>query len=153
MSESSRNCGCNWNDGNKCFCGIPITVKKSSTPDNPGRRFEAYKLFNPVSKVGGCNYFRWFDKTQTDWQRVIDNNLNLRENIMSKELELKQQELASVKEERNRLFIEVERLKKKLKTVKDENSRLKNERSTGFWFSILVCVLICVFLVYLAMSF
>ncbi|KAK9713678.1 hypothetical protein RND81_06G043700 [Saponaria officinalis] len=153
MSESSRNCGCNWNDGNKCFCGIPITVKKSSTSDNPGKRFEACKLFNPVTKLGGCNYFRWFDRTQTDWQRVIINNLNLRDNMLNKELELKQQELATVKEERNRLFIEVERLNKKLKTVKDENSRPKKERLTGIWFPILVCVLLCVFLVCLAKSF
>ncbi|KAK9740158.1 hypothetical protein RND81_03G015800 [Saponaria officinalis] len=96
---------------NRCFCGIPVTVKKSSTTDNPGRRFETCKLYNPVTKLGGCNYFRWFDTTQTDWQRVLINNLNLRENLLSKELELKQEELTSVKEEKNRLALEVEMLK------------------------------------------
>ncbi|KAK9741341.1 hypothetical protein RND81_03G098700 [Saponaria officinalis] len=148
MSEISSNSGSKV--VNKCGCGIPVTVKKSSTTDNPGRRFETCKLYNPVTKLGGCNYFRWFDTTQTDWQRVLINNLNLRDNLLSKELELKQEELATVKEEKMRLVLEVERLKKKVKNVKEENSRLNKECSNGNGISLTICVLVCVFVVCLA---
>ncbi|KAK9757359.1 hypothetical protein RND81_01G156900 [Saponaria officinalis] len=139
MSDLSSNCGCK--DGNKCFCGIPVTIKKSSTTDNRGRRFEACKLYSPVTKLEGYNYFRWFDRTQTDWQRVIINNLNLRDNMLTKELELKQEKLTTIKEEGNRLGMDVDRLKKKVTLVKAENSRLNGECSNRNGFPITICVL------------
>ncbi|KAK9742034.1 hypothetical protein RND81_03G144400 [Saponaria officinalis] len=151
MSEINKSSGCV--DVNKCFCGIPVTVKKSSTSDNPGRRFETCKFYNPVTKLGGCNYFRWFDRVQTDWQRVIINNQNMRENLLTKDLELKQEDLANVKEEKNRLSMEVERLKKKVKTVKEENSRLKGECSNRNGIPVTSYVLLCVLLVCLARLF
>ncbi|KAK9691024.1 hypothetical protein RND81_09G171300 [Saponaria officinalis] len=47
-------------------------------------------------------------------------------------------ELATVKEENNRLSMEVERLKKKVKTVKEENSRLNRQCSNRNGFPITI---------------
>ncbi|KAK9666058.1 hypothetical protein RND81_14G156900, partial [Saponaria officinalis] len=50
-------------------------VLTSWTKDNPGRRFEACPIYNPVTKTRGCRCFRWLDENQTTWQKKVINQL------------------------------------------------------------------------------
>ncbi|KAK9688850.1 hypothetical protein RND81_09G015700 [Saponaria officinalis] len=128
----------------KCHCGHPISVKKSSTMENPGRRFESCKLYNPRTKIRGCNYFRWYDTTQTDWQRTIINKLQLENKVLTAESELLKEELKSLKEEKTMLRMEVDKVKK-LKCVKEEKTKFVSEcKSKGYSLTMMICVIVSV---------
>ncbi|KAK9699289.1 hypothetical protein RND81_08G165200 [Saponaria officinalis] len=125
---SERSCNCSGEEMKKCYCGHPISVKKSSTMENPGRRFETCRLYNPRTKIRGCNYFRWYDTTQTDWQRMIINKLQLENKMLTTEMEL-------VKEE--------------LKALKEDKTKFGSERnSKGYGFTMVVCVIVSVLVVW-----
>ncbi|KAK9733418.1 hypothetical protein RND81_04G067100 [Saponaria officinalis] len=83
----------------KCFCGIPVTYLTSWTQNNPGRGFESCRCSRHGNGADGCNYFRWVDKAQTDWQKEVINNLIT---------------------ERNQLLCERAALKDKVKHLMDE---------------------------------
>ncbi|KAK9742929.1 hypothetical protein RND81_03G206100 [Saponaria officinalis] len=127
----------------KCYCGHPIAVQKSSTVDNPGRRFECCKLYNPTTKIRGCKYFRWIDITQTDWQRHVINKLNLENKMLTSEMEMMKEELKSLKEDKSLLGMEVDKLKKKLKSLKEETTKSKIDRnSNGNGVKIMIYVIV-----------
>ncbi|KAK9690172.1 hypothetical protein RND81_09G109200 [Saponaria officinalis] len=55
----------------KCFCGVPVTYLTSWTRNNPGRGFESCRCSRHGNGADGCNYFRWVEKAQTDWQKEL----------------------------------------------------------------------------------
>ncbi|KAK9665166.1 hypothetical protein RND81_14G094800 [Saponaria officinalis] len=128
---SDRSCDHNSEEVKKCYCGHPISVKKSSTMDDPGRRFESCKLYNSTTKIRGYNYFRWYDTTQTEWQRHIINKINLENKMLTSKMEVMKEELKSLKEDKSLLRMEVDKLKKKLKSVKEETTKSKIDHNSN----------------------
>ncbi|KAK9691855.1 hypothetical protein RND81_09G224400 [Saponaria officinalis] len=109
MSESSSRSS--FEGPKKCYCGIPLAVVKSWTSENPGRKFEACKFYNPQTNFRGCRFFRWSDRTQTDWQREIINQLVYEKKILKSEVELVNQEVKWLREERAKLVSELQHVK------------------------------------------
>ncbi|KAK9716334.1 hypothetical protein RND81_06G226200 [Saponaria officinalis] len=128
---SDRSCDRSSEEVKKCYCGHPIYVKKSSTMDDPGKRFKSCKLYNPTSKMRGCNYFRWYYTTLTEWQRHIINKMNLENKMLTSETEVMKEELKSLKEDKSLLRMEVDKLKKKLKSVKEETTKSKIDHNSN----------------------
>ena len=60
------------NDKRKeCYCGYDVTVQRGWTTKNPGRRFVACPDYDVHNNSRGCNYFKWVDNEQTDWQKDV----------------------------------------------------------------------------------
>ncbi|KAK9676457.1 hypothetical protein RND81_11G078700 [Saponaria officinalis] len=77
----------------KCFCGVRTSMLKSWTHENLGRRFEACSFYDPITKSRGCKYFRWIDRTQTDWQRDTINQLMMDKKILKSDVVLLKEEV------------------------------------------------------------
>ncbi|KAK9697825.1 hypothetical protein RND81_08G063600 [Saponaria officinalis] len=122
--------------------------------ENPGRRFETCKLYNPRSKIRGCNYFRWYDTTQTDWQRIIINKLQLENKMLTTEMGSLKEEVKALKEDKTMLRTEVDKVKKKLKCVKEEKNKFGRERnSKGYGLMLVICVIVSVLVVWFSNLF
>ncbi|KAK9669549.1 hypothetical protein RND81_13G138800 [Saponaria officinalis] len=96
----------------KCYCEIPVAVVKSWTSENSGRKFEACKFYNPQTNFRGCRFFRWSDRTQTDWQMEIINQLVYEKKMLKSEVKLVNQEVKWLREERAKLVSELQHVKR-----------------------------------------
>ncbi|XP_021726329.1 uncharacterized protein At4g04775-like [Chenopodium quinoa] len=130
MSQSS---GKNY----KCWCGIPIARLKSWTHENPARRFEACKFYNPETNQRGCKFFRWVDEDMTNWQRDAINQLITEKQLMKAEVNVLQTRLCCSETENKRLKEEYDKLKLKLK-----KSKMGHNESFGIM--MLMCVVVSV---------
>lgn len=72
----------------KCKCGIPVATLTSWTHQNPDRRFEACKFYEPGIERRGCKYFRWLDEKILDWQRDVTNQLLMEKKMKEAEIRL-----------------------------------------------------------------
>ncbi|XP_074306455.1 uncharacterized protein At1g43920, Chloroplastic-like [Silene latifolia] len=97
----------------KCFCGVPVAILTSSTHDNPGRRFERCKFSNPSAGMGGCRWFRWHDRVQTEWQKDIINKMKMEKRVNEYEVGCLSREIQWLKDDRKKLQFEIENLKNK----------------------------------------
>ncbi|KAK9723898.1 hypothetical protein RND81_05G032800 [Saponaria officinalis] len=96
-SYSSSRCSCECQ--RVCFCGHVAVVLTSWTKDNPGRKFEACPIYNPVTKTRGCRCFRWLDENQTTWQKKVINQLVIERKLLENEAEMLQKENDMLKKE------------------------------------------------------
>ncbi|XP_021776310.1 uncharacterized protein LOC110740120 [Chenopodium quinoa] len=121
----------------KCGCGVPIARLKSWTHENPARRFEACKFYNPETNQRGCKFFRWVDEDMTNWQRDTINQLVTEKQLMKGEVSVLQTRLCCLETENKRLKEEFEKLKLKLK-------KSKKGHSESFGIMIMLCIVVSV---------
>lgn len=67
----SRSTGSSTRSPRLCDCGYLVTLAQSWTEKNPGRKFYACPIYDPVTKTRGCGVFEWHDQASTVWQRNI----------------------------------------------------------------------------------
>ncbi|KAK9733874.1 hypothetical protein RND81_04G098400 [Saponaria officinalis] len=84
---------------------------KSCTRDNPGRRFEDCKYYDPITKSRGCKYFKWCDRIQTDWQKDLINELLMEKKELENKLGKYGRDLEYLVENMGELLAEIEYLK------------------------------------------
>ncbi|KAK9697722.1 hypothetical protein RND81_08G056300 [Saponaria officinalis] len=92
----------------KCFCGVPVIFLKSWTENNPGRGFETCRCSSSGNKVDGCNYFRWVDKPQTNWQKEVINNLITEMNQLLCDRTMLKDKVKFLMDERNKELVDVD---------------------------------------------
>ncbi|KAK9755579.1 hypothetical protein RND81_01G035900 [Saponaria officinalis] len=102
-----------------CFCGRVAVVLTSWTKDNPGRRFEACPIYNPVTKTRGCRCFRWLDENQTTWQKKVINQLVLERKLLKNEAEMLQKENDMLKKEEKMMKVGI---------LQSESVKVANDR-------------------------
>ncbi|KAH9611010.1 hypothetical protein KSS87_013241 [Heliosperma pusillum] len=85
-------------------------VLTSWTTDNPGRRFEKCKFSNIRTGSVGCDWFRWHDRTQMEWQKDVINKLILEKRLLKCEVDILGRDIQSIKEERKKLEHEIEKM-------------------------------------------
>ena len=70
-------------------CGFPFAQIISWTKENPGRRFNTCKFFDPNMNWRGCNKFKWIDEPKmVDWQRKVTNTLVEEKRHLSTEIKI-----------------------------------------------------------------
>ncbi|KAK9742748.1 hypothetical protein RND81_03G195000 [Saponaria officinalis] len=99
----------------KCNCGVPLALVKSWTTDNPGRRFLTCKFYNPSTQYRGCQYFKWYDQDQCQWQKDVINQLLLDKKLLKCESEMLKVENGHLIEQKKIMSGEIEMLNLKLK--------------------------------------
>ncbi|KAK9668509.1 hypothetical protein RND81_13G065500 [Saponaria officinalis] len=128
----------------KCYCGATTAVMKSWTRDNPGRRFEACKFYDPITKSRGCKYFKWCDRIQTDWQKDLINELLVEKREMEAEISKHGRDLEYLVEDRCELAAEIEDLKVKSDCVKCKNNvGVWKCSSVAYWAVIVLVFFVC----------
>ncbi|KAK9756876.1 hypothetical protein RND81_01G126700 [Saponaria officinalis] len=123
-SSSSRN-------SSKCNCGVPLALVKSWTADNPGRRFLTCKFYNPSTQFRGCQYFKWYDEDQCQWQKSIINQLILEKKLLKSESEMLTVENGQLMEQKKKVLEENEFLKLKLRVAEKQMECLINGPNQG----------------------
>ncbi|KAK9749957.1 hypothetical protein RND81_02G161600 [Saponaria officinalis] len=76
----------------KCFCGVRTSTLKSWTHENPGRRFEACSIYDPITKD-------------------TINQLMMDKKILKSDVVLLKEEVKWFKEERGKLLLGIDELK------------------------------------------
>ncbi|XP_074283611.1 uncharacterized protein LOC141608151 [Silene latifolia] len=130
----------------KCRCGVPVSLLRSWTQDNPGRRFLKGKFSNPEFSRG-CGYFSWYDELQMEWQKNAINQLMLEKDVLKGELMMSKGKVSHL-QERNKKLREANILLRQIKAYEDVN--VDNE-DTGrkscrplFSLVVVVCLLVLV---------
>ncbi|KAK9750672.1 hypothetical protein RND81_02G212700 [Saponaria officinalis] len=130
-----------------CNCQFPLTMVKSWTRENPGRRLLTCKFYNPGTKFRACQFFSWYDQKQSDWQRDVINELVLDKKLLSKEMEIVKAENSHLEDQNKRLKEEIDLLRMMTKLDEDElddhvtKSSPKKGLCTVFYVVIVVCVM------------
>ncbi|XP_056688872.1 uncharacterized protein [Spinacia oleracea] len=56
----------------RCYCGFTVSIQKTWTKENPGRRFIACPDYDVETNRRGCIFFRWIDEQEpTTWQTIV----------------------------------------------------------------------------------
>ncbi|KAK9665126.1 hypothetical protein RND81_14G092200 [Saponaria officinalis] len=129
----------------KCYCGATTAIVKSWTRDNPGRRFEACKYYDPITKSRGCKYFKWCDRIQTDWQKDLINELLTEKRELENELDKYGRDLEYLVDDRAKLLAEIEDLKVKSNCVKCKNNVGVWKCSSVAYWVVIVLVIFVIF--------
>ncbi|KAK9705111.1 hypothetical protein RND81_07G034400 [Saponaria officinalis] len=124
-SSSSSRTSC------KCNCGVPLALVKSWTTDNPGRRFLTCKFYNPSTQFRGCQYFKWFDEEQCQWQKDVINQLLLDKKLLKCESEMLKVENEHLIEQKKIMSEEIEMLNLKLKLGEKQMELPSNGSNEG----------------------
>ncbi|KAK9666249.1 hypothetical protein RND81_14G171300 [Saponaria officinalis] len=111
MSRSTSSCSSR--NPNDCKYGVPVAIVKSWTSDNLGRRFLTSKFYNPSTQFHGCQYFKWSDEDQCQWQKDVINQLVLDKKLLKCEFEMLKADNAHLMELKIRISEENELLKLK----------------------------------------
>ncbi|KAK9714246.1 hypothetical protein RND81_06G081200 [Saponaria officinalis] len=97
----------------KCRCGVSLALLKSWTSENPGRRFLACKLYNPETNYRGCNFFKWYDKGQFEWQEDVIDKLMLEKKLLEARMEVEKASNLRLENRINKLMEENELMRVK----------------------------------------
>ncbi|XP_048501621.1 uncharacterized protein LOC104907944 [Beta vulgaris subsp. vulgaris] len=82
----------------KCNCRIPAKILRSWTHDNPGRSFYACKFSDVHTRREGCGFFRWVEKNQEEWQKVVINELVLEKRLLTHEVTFLKSEITRIQD-------------------------------------------------------
>ncbi|KAK9698004.1 hypothetical protein RND81_08G076300 [Saponaria officinalis] len=134
----------NRSDGSlsKCYCGASTAILKSWTRGNPGRRFEACKYYDPITKSRGCKYFKWCDHIQTDWQKNLINELLMEKKILKNELGKYGRDLEYFVNDRGELLVEIEDLKASDYVKCKNNAGVWKCSSMAYWVIIVLLIFV-----------
>ncbi|KAK9726394.1 hypothetical protein RND81_05G212100 [Saponaria officinalis] len=106
----SRSCCQSSDEGRRnCFCGVPVTYLTSWTRNNPGRGFETCRWSRNGNVADGCNFFRWVDKPQTDWQKEVINDLITERDQLLRERAVLKDKVKYLTIERNKVLVDVDK--------------------------------------------
>ncbi|KAK9667659.1 hypothetical protein RND81_13G003000, partial [Saponaria officinalis] len=89
---------------NNCNFEISVSLLKSWTGDNSGRRFL-------TCKFRFCKFFKWVDEEQIDWQRDVINQLLLEKKLLQCDNEILKAENLHMGDQMNKLKDEIVLLK------------------------------------------
>ena len=133
----------------RCFCGLEMVVRTSTTASNKGRRFRGCPLF---PRKDACNYFHWIDENkkeqslnvnQQEWEDEI-----IEYRVQAIKLEM---ELGEVREKASSLQWDLNHAREeiiRLKEILDSEKSKKRMKGCGYCcvLMMLLCVLIFLFL-------
>ncbi|KAK9748746.1 hypothetical protein RND81_02G077700 [Saponaria officinalis] len=106
----SRSCCQSSDEGpRKCFCDVLVTYLTSWTLNNPGRGFETCRWSRNGNVADGCNYFRWVDKPQTDWQKELINDLITERDRLLRERAVLKDKVMYLTIERNKVLVDMDK--------------------------------------------
>ncbi|KAK9683861.1 hypothetical protein RND81_10G169900 [Saponaria officinalis] len=106
----SRSCCQSSDEGRmNCFCGVPVTYLTSWTRNNPGRGFETCRWSRNGNVADGCNFFRWVDKPQTDWQKEVINDLITERDQLLRERAVLKDKVKYLTIERSNVLLDVDK--------------------------------------------
>ncbi|KAK9756067.1 hypothetical protein RND81_01G071100 [Saponaria officinalis] len=112
----------------KCYCGASTAIVKSWTRDNPGRRFEACKYYDPITK-----------------SQDLINELLMEKRELENELGKYGRDLEYLVDDRGELLAEIEDLKVKSDCVKCKNNVGVWKCSSMAYWVVIVLVIFVIF--------